>query len=166
MAIAPTTTCGLTDMLTYIRSLTGQEVKVGISNDFIRQTWTIASGKYRISHSFLQHELMAAGTHDIYDCMFECIVDEFERAVQRDGVVELKADFMSQTIPNVQESGIMWLNFCEGMHLIGTGWGFPITILGLVFIVTQYQKWSKTEEIKLIDKLSDDIIIEKDNENE
>lgn len=56
----------------------------------------------------------------------------------------------------------MWLTFCEGLQKIGNGWGVVIMMVGIVYLVTRYQRWSKESDMEFAREMNDVIICEEE----
>ena len=56
----------------------------------------------------------------------------------------------------------MWLTFCEGLQKIGNGWGVVIMMVGIVYLVTKYQRWSKESDMEFAREMNDVIICEEE----
>lgn len=56
----------------------------------------------------------------------------------------------------------MWLNFCEGIQKIGNGWGMVVMMVGIVYLVTRYQRWAKESDMEFAREMNDVIICEEE----
>lgn len=60
----------------------------------------------------------------------------------------------------------MWLTFCEGLQKIGNSWGMVIMMIGIVYLVTEYQKWTKAADMEFTREMNDIVICEEEIEDD